>query len=79
MPHLVPVKVLRIIKFVYNVLDRLILLLGFIAIVTGFITYCGLFVSVSSATERRSFDYESQMTNKQYREPTMSSPALHTL
>jgi hypothetical protein len=45
MPKLVPAKAVRIIKFLYNVVDRLILLLGFIAIVTGFITYGGLFVS----------------------------------
>jgi hypothetical protein len=44
-PSMLSTKGLRIIKFVYNVLDRLILLLGYIAVVTGFVTYCGLFVS----------------------------------
>ncbi|KIY02896.1 uncharacterized protein Z520_01361 [Fonsecaea multimorphosa CBS 102226] len=42
-PHLVSSQVLRVVEIVYNVVDRLILLLGFIALVTGFITYCGLF------------------------------------
>ena len=44
-PKLASTKALRAIQVVYNVLNRLMLLLGFIAIMTGFITYCGLFVS----------------------------------
>jgi hypothetical protein len=44
-PGLLTGKLLRITNIVYNVVDRLILVLSFIALVTGFITYCGLFVS----------------------------------
>ncbi|ETI25031.1 hypothetical protein G647_04401 [Cladophialophora carrionii CBS 160.54] len=43
LPNLVSTKAFRAIKLAYNVLDRLILLLGFITMVTGFVTYCGLF------------------------------------
>ena len=38
-------KVLCIFQFLYDVVDRLILILGFAALATGIITYGGLFVS----------------------------------
>ena len=44
-PRLVSKNVLRIIKLTYNMTDRLILMLAYIAILTGVVTYCGLFVS----------------------------------
>ncbi|RDW94055.1 Ytp1 family protein [Aspergillus mulundensis] len=42
-PTLVSARALRILNFVYNVIDRLILLLGTIALVTGCVTYGGVF------------------------------------
>jgi hypothetical protein len=51
-PNLVSAKVFRAIKFAYDVLNRLILLLGFITMVTGFVTYCGLFVSDPACRNR---------------------------
>ena len=44
-PGLLSSKVLRIFQFFYDVVDRLILILGFVALATGIITYGGLFVS----------------------------------
>jgi hypothetical protein len=44
-PGLLSWKVLRIFHFFYDVVDRLILVLGFAALATGIITYGGLFVS----------------------------------
>jgi hypothetical protein len=44
-PGLLSSKVLRIFQFFYDVVDRLILILGFAALATGMITYGGLFVS----------------------------------
>jgi hypothetical protein len=44
-PGLLSSKVLRIFQFFYDVVDRLILILGFAALATGIITYGGLFVS----------------------------------
>lgn len=42
-PGMVPDRVLRISNIVYNVIDRIILPFGFIAIVTGAVTYGGIF------------------------------------
>lgn len=44
-PGLLSKKVLRIFKAFYDVVDRLILILGFAALATGIVTYGGLFVS----------------------------------
>jgi Domain of unknown function (DUF2427) len=44
-PGLLSSKVLRTFQFSYDVVDRLILILGFVALATGIITYGGLFVS----------------------------------
>ena len=44
-PGLLSSKVLRVFQFLYDVVDRLILILGFTALATGIITYGGLFVS----------------------------------
>ncbi|KAL4868556.1 hypothetical protein BDV12DRAFT_169304 [Aspergillus spectabilis] len=41
-PHIVSGRALRILSFVYNVIDRLILPFGFIAIVSGAVTYGGI-------------------------------------
>ncbi|KAL4820675.1 hypothetical protein BDW67DRAFT_152967 [Aspergillus spinulosporus] len=41
-PNLVSVRALRILNFVYNVIDRLILPLGSIALVSGGVTYGGI-------------------------------------
>ena len=75
MPRLVSYKVLRTIKLVYNVTDRLILLLGYIAMVTGFITYCGLFVSPQKLTViERSPRVGNEVTNNN---TTESQQRLH--
>ncbi|KAL4944862.1 hypothetical protein BDV06DRAFT_186291 [Aspergillus oleicola] len=42
-PSLVSARALRILSFLYNVIDRLILQFGFIAIATGAVTYGGIF------------------------------------
>jgi hypothetical protein len=44
-PGLVSSRVLRVLRIVYNVIDRIILPFGFIALTTGGITYGGIFVS----------------------------------
>ncbi|KAL4875807.1 hypothetical protein BJY04DRAFT_201081 [Aspergillus karnatakaensis] len=44
-PSIVSGRALRILSFLYNVIDRLILQFGFIAIVTGAVTYGGIFKS----------------------------------
>lgn len=44
-PGMLSSRVLRVFQFFYNLIDRVILLLGFIGIATGFITYGGFFVS----------------------------------
>ena len=44
-PGLLSSKVLRIFQIFYDVVDRLILILGFAALATGIVTYGGLFVS----------------------------------
>lgn len=45
LPGLISKRPLRVLRFVYNAIDRLILILGFLAISTGVVTYGGLFVS----------------------------------
>jgi hypothetical protein len=45
-PGLLSRNVLRFLQFFYDVVDRLILILGFAALATGIITYGGLFVSL---------------------------------
>lgn len=44
-PGLLSSRLLKILQFFYNAVDRVILILGFIAMMTGLITYGGLFVS----------------------------------
>lgn len=44
-PGLISSRVLIILRFFYNAVDRLILIFGFVAITTGIVTYGGLFVS----------------------------------
>lgn len=44
-PGLLSARVLRVFQFFYDVVDRLILILAFVAVTTGFVTYGGLFVS----------------------------------
>ena len=50
-PGLLSRRVLRFLQFSYDVVDRLILILGFAALATGIITYGGLFVSSSKSYE----------------------------
>jgi hypothetical protein len=45
-PGLLSTRVLRVFQFLYNVVDRLIFLLGFLGLATGFITYGDFFVSL---------------------------------
>ncbi|KIW61419.1 hypothetical protein PV05_01541 [Exophiala xenobiotica] len=42
-PNLLSAKILRAIEIVYQVIDRTILILGFIALTTGVVTYAGMF------------------------------------
>jgi hypothetical protein len=44
-PGLLSSRVLKVFGFCYNVVDRVILILGFVALTTGIVTYSGLFVS----------------------------------
>jgi hypothetical protein len=44
-PGLFSSRVLRVLQFFYDVVDRLILILGFVGLTTGMVTYGGLFVS----------------------------------
>jgi len=45
-PGLLSTRALRIFQFFYNFVDRVIFLLGFLGLATGFITYGGFFVSL---------------------------------
>jgi hypothetical protein len=56
-PGLLSRKVLRFLQFCYDVVDRLILILGFAALATGIITYGGLFVSLFKVISRRCANY----------------------
>lgn len=51
-PGLLSSRVLRFFQFLYDAVDRVILILGFIALTTGFVTYGGLFVSISITAYR---------------------------
>ncbi|KEF53733.1 uncharacterized protein A1O9_10134 [Exophiala aquamarina CBS 119918] len=42
-PNLLSEKILRVAQLVYNIIDRTILILGFIALVSGGVTYAGIF------------------------------------
>lgn len=44
-PNLLSTKLLRTFEIVYEIIDRTILVLGFIALTTGGVTYAGIFVS----------------------------------
>lgn len=44
-PGMLSARVLKTFRFLYNAVDRLILLLGFVGFTTGIITYGGFFVS----------------------------------
>lgn len=46
-PGLLSSRVLRVFQLMYDIVDRSILLLGFAALLTGIVTYGGLFVSFS--------------------------------
>lgn len=44
-PRILSFRALRVFQFTYNAIDRLILILGFVAIVSGIVAYGGFFVS----------------------------------
>ena len=44
LPGLLSSRALRVFQFLYDVVDRLILIFGFAVLATGFVTYSGLFV-----------------------------------
>ncbi len=48
LPNLLPAKFLRTLEVVYTVIDKTILILGFIALTTGGVTYAGIFVSAAA-------------------------------
>lgn len=43
-PQIFPARLLKVIAFSYNAVDRIILILGFVALTTGIVTYGGFFV-----------------------------------
>jgi len=45
-PGLISSRILRVFQFFYNLIDRLILILGFVALTSGIVTYGGFFVSL---------------------------------
>lgn len=45
LPGMLSARVLGLLRFFYNAVDRLILILGFVALTTGGVTYGGFFVS----------------------------------
>jgi Domain of unknown function (DUF2427) len=51
-PSLVSNRALRVLRVVYNVIDRIILIFGFIAVATGGVTYGGIFVCISTNFSR---------------------------
>ena len=44
-PALIPSRLIKVLEFPYDTIDRLVLILGFIAIASGIVTYGGFFVS----------------------------------
>lgn len=81
-PNLLSANILRVIEIVYEVIDRTILILGFIALTTGGVTYAGIFVSHSgcSVATRADCDYVMQYVADHYdREAATSSTVSHTL
>ena len=67
-PGLLPSRILRAGQFGYDVVDRVILLLGFAALTTGIVTFGGLFVSCA-----RLF---SRSPTRIYRGPYLLYPAI---
>jgi hypothetical protein len=53
-PHLLSSRILRILQFLYDAVDCLILILGFVAITTGIVTYSNLFVGFCQMTSAHS-------------------------
>lgn len=51
-PNLLSTKVLRVAQLAYDVIDKAILILGFIALASGGVTYAGIFVSRNIAARR---------------------------
>lgn len=51
LPGLLSERLLGVLQFAYNVVDRLILILGFVALTSGVVTYGGLFVSFTSPSQ----------------------------
>lgn len=45
LPSLITSRILRVLVLIYEIINRLILILGFIALATGIVTYGGIFVS----------------------------------
>jgi Domain of unknown function (DUF2427) len=52
-PGLLSSRALRVFQFFYNIIDRVILILGFVAITTGIATYGGFFVSQEVNVSRK--------------------------
>jgi hypothetical protein len=44
--HVVPPRLMGTLKALYDIVDRTVLVLGFLALVTGGVTYAGIFVSL---------------------------------
>lgn len=47
-PSLVSIRAPRILRTVYNVIGRIILLFGFITLATSIVTYSGIFVRITA-------------------------------
>lgn len=52
-PRMLSSKMLRLMRLAYGVVDRLILILGFVALTTGLVAYGGLFVSADQIRSSR--------------------------
>jgi hypothetical protein len=73
LPNLLSAKFLRILEVVYAVIDRTILLLGFIALTTGGVTYAGIFVSAAAQSRRKRRSLSQMIKLTIYSEATTSS------
>jgi hypothetical protein len=54
-PGLLSSRVLQVFQLFYNVIDRVILILGFVALTTGIVTYGGFFVSHGSPLKLKNY------------------------
>ncbi len=63
LPGLASRRLTKGLEVLYEIIDRTILILGFIAILTGGVTYAGIFVSLSSISRRRGVGRNRKLTS----------------